>query len=79
MIAPSPSYLLLELARVKRENVKLRRDVRELRKQRDRWREEARNWKWGALHQPGRLSTESTGSYTGTAPRSSTGTAPCSS
>jgi hypothetical protein len=42
-------YLLNEYARMKRENRKLRRDVRELRGQRDRWREEARNWKWGYL------------------------------
>jgi len=42
-------YLLSEYARIKADNRKLRRDVRELRKQRDRWREEARNWKWGYL------------------------------
>lgn len=42
-------YLLNEYARTKAENRRLHRDVRELRKQRDRWREEARNWKWGYL------------------------------
>lgn len=43
------TVLRRQLAAEKSENKRLRREVRELRKQRDRWREEARNWKWGAL------------------------------
>lgn len=39
-----------ELDRLRQENKKLRRANRELMRSRDRWREEAQNWKWGALH-----------------------------
>lgn len=36
------------MARLQAENKKLRRENRELTKQRDRWRDEARNWQWGS-------------------------------
>ena len=41
--------LLRELARVRAENDYLRRRVRRLIASRDHWRDEARQWKWGAI------------------------------
>ena len=45
----TPALLLSELARVKRENRRLSRQVYRLRGSRDRWRAEAWYWKRGYL------------------------------
>jgi hypothetical protein len=43
------AVLLREIGRLHAENVKLRGRVRALERSRDRWRAEAKAWKWGAM------------------------------
>jgi hypothetical protein len=43
------AVLLREIGRLHTENVKLRGRVRALDRSRDRWRAEAKAWKWGAM------------------------------
>jgi hypothetical protein len=43
------AVLLREIGRLHTENVKLRGRVRALERSRERWRAEAKAWKWGAM------------------------------
>jgi hypothetical protein len=43
------AVLLQEIGRLHAENVKLRGRVRALERSRERWRAEAKAWKWGAM------------------------------
>jgi hypothetical protein len=48
-----------ELYDLRRANRELRRNLDAARSSRDRWRAEARAWKWGFMHPRGGLSTVS--------------------